>query len=85
MILKRKFNLHYKHLFVVSQQQLKEYYKDLVNFFFILAGGWLTNTLIDMINANADGNVDLLKSLKGKLNHRTVSYWRNFDCNNVWT
>ena len=39
----------------------------LVNFFLILAGGWLTNTLIDMINANADGNVDLLKSLQRKL------------------
>ncbi len=39
----------------------------LTNFFFILAGGWLTNTIIDMINANADGNVDLLNKLKGKL------------------
>ena len=39
----------------------------LVDFFLILAGGWLTNTLIDMINANADGNVDLLKSLQRKL------------------
>ena len=39
----------------------------LVDFFLILAGGWLTNTLINMINANADGNVDLLKSLQRKL------------------
>jgi len=39
----------------------------LTNFFFILAGGWLTNTIIDMINANADGNVELLNKLKGKL------------------
>ena len=39
----------------------------LVDFFLILAGGWLTNTLIDMINANADGNVDLLKKLQRKL------------------
>ena len=39
----------------------------LVDFFLILAGGWLTNTLINMINANADGNVDLLKTLQRKL------------------
>ena len=39
----------------------------LVDFFLILAGGWLTNTLISMINATADGNVDLLKSLQRKL------------------
>ena len=39
----------------------------LTNFFFILAGGWLTSTIIDMINANADGNIDLLNKLKGKL------------------
>ena len=39
----------------------------LVDFFLILAGGWLTNTLINMINANAEGNVDLLKSLQRKL------------------
>ena len=39
----------------------------LVNFFLILAGGWLTNTVIDMISANADGNIELLNKLKGKL------------------
>ena len=39
----------------------------LVNFFLILAGGWLTNTIIDMIGANADGNIDLMNKLKGKL------------------
>ena len=38
----------------------------LVNFFLILAGGWLTNTVIDMISANADGNIELLNKLKGK-------------------
>ena len=39
----------------------------LVNFFLVLAGGWLTNTLIEMIQANAEGNVDLLKNLQRKL------------------
>ena len=39
----------------------------LTNFFLILAGGWLTNTLIDFISASADGNVDLMNKLKGKL------------------
>ena len=39
----------------------------LVNFFLILAGGWLTNTVIDMISANSDGNIELLNKLKGKL------------------
>ena len=39
----------------------------LSSFFFILAGGWLTNTIIDMIQANSDGNIDLLNKLKGKL------------------
>ena len=39
----------------------------LVNFFLILAGGWLTNTVIDMISANADGNIELLNMLIGKL------------------
>ena len=39
----------------------------LVNFFLVLAGGWLTNTLVEMIQANAEGNVDLLKNLQRKL------------------
>ena len=39
----------------------------LTNFFLILAGGWLTNTVVNMINANADGNIDLLNQLKGTL------------------
>ena len=39
----------------------------LTNFFLLLAGGWLTNTLIDFISASADGNVDLMNKLKGKL------------------
>ena len=32
----------------------------LTNFFLILAGGWLTNTLVDMIQASADGNLSLI-------------------------
>ena len=34
------------------------------DFLLILAGGWLTNTVVNMINANADGNIDLLNQLK---------------------
>ena len=37
------------------------------DFLLILAGGWLTNTVVNMINANADGNIDLLNQLKGTL------------------
>ena len=37
------------------------------DFLLILAGGWLTNTVVNMINANADGNIDLLNELKGTL------------------
>ena len=39
----------------------------LTNFFLILAGGWLTNTLVDMIQASADNNTDLFTQLKNKL------------------
>ena len=39
----------------------------LTNFFLILAGGWLTNTLVNMINASADGNTDLFNQLKNTL------------------
>ncbi len=39
----------------------------LTNFFLILAGGWLTNTLVNMINASADGNTDLFKQLQSTL------------------
>ena len=37
------------------------------DFLLILAGGWLTNTVVGMINANADGNIDLLNQLKETL------------------
>lgn len=39
----------------------------LTNFFLILAGGWLTNTVVNMINASADGNTDLFNQLKNTL------------------
>ena len=39
----------------------------LTNFFLILAGGWLTNTIVNMINASADGNTDLFNQLKNTL------------------
>ena len=44
----------------------------LTNFFLILAGGWLTNTLVDMIQASADGNTDLLKQLQNKLQQQLL-------------
>ena len=44
----------------------------LTNFFLILTGGWLTNTVVNMINANADGNVDLLNQLKTKLQRQLL-------------
>ena len=44
----------------------------LTNFFLILAGGWLTNTLVDMIQASADGNTDLFNQLKNKLQQQLL-------------
>ena len=44
----------------------------LTNFFLILAGGWLTNTIVDMIQASADGNTDLLKQLQNKLQQQLL-------------
>ena len=44
----------------------------LTNFFLILAGGWLTNTLVDMIQASADGNTDLLKQLQNKIQQQLL-------------
>ena len=38
----------------------------LQNFFLILAGGWLTNTGIDLLKALSDGNVDKINQLKTK-------------------
>ncbi len=39
----------------------------LSNFFLILAGGWLTNTVVNMIRASSEGNIDLLNQLKTNL------------------
>ena len=36
-------------------------------FFLILAGGWLTNTVVKMINASSDNNTDLFNELKNTL------------------
>ena len=44
----------------------------LTNFFLILAGGWLTNTLVDMIQASADNNTDLFTQLKNKLQQQLL-------------
>jgi len=44
----------------------------LTNFFLILAGGWLTNTLVDMIQASADNNTDLFNQLKNKLQQQLL-------------
>ena len=44
----------------------------LTNFFLILAGGWLTNTLVDMIQASADDNTDLFNQLKNKLQQQLL-------------
>ena len=44
----------------------------LTNFFLILAGGWLTNTLVDMIQASADNNIDLFNQLKNKLQQQLL-------------
>ncbi len=39
----------------------------LTDFFLILAGGWLTNTVVKMINASSDNNTDLFNELKNTL------------------
>ena len=39
----------------------------LSNFFLILAGGWLTNTVVNMIRASSEGNIELLNQLKTNL------------------
>ena len=44
----------------------------LTNFFLILTGGWLTNTVVNLINAQADGNVDLLRELKNTLQRQLL-------------
>jgi len=44
----------------------------LTNFFLILAGGWLTNTVINLIRATSDGNIDLMNQLKTALTRALV-------------
>ena len=44
----------------------------LTNFFLILAGGWLTNTVINLIRATSDGNIDLMNQLKTSLTRALV-------------
>ena len=39
----------------------------LTDFFLILAGGWLTDTVVKMINASSDNNTDLFNELKNTL------------------
>ena len=39
----------------------------LSNFFLILAGGWLTNTVVNFIKASSEGNIELLNQLKTNL------------------
>ena len=39
----------------------------LTDFFLILAGGWLTNTVVKMINSSSDNNTDLFNELKNTL------------------
>ena len=39
----------------------------LTDFFLILAGGWLTTTVVKMINASSDNNTDLFNELKNTL------------------
>jgi len=39
----------------------------LTNFFLILAGGWLTNTVVNLIKATSEGNIDLMNQLKTEL------------------
>ena len=38
----------------------------LVDFFFILAGGWLTSTGIDLLKALSDGNTDKIRELQSR-------------------
>ena len=39
----------------------------LTNFFLILAGGWLTNTVVNLIKATSEGNIELMNQLKTSL------------------
>ena len=39
----------------------------LMNFFLILTGGWLTLKVVDLLKADADGNIKLVEEIKGNI------------------